>query len=106
MQQVDGLERAHHHLEMRDAAIVSEGNDVDAIDPDAIDLVFELKHRAGVAAPFPDIGKAWAAQHLVRAQQILEGDLAPALRRMHDRTFDTASGSSRSHSAARSWDLV
>jgi hypothetical protein len=46
MQQVDRLERPDHHLEMRDqTSVVAEGDDVDAVDPDAVDL--------GRPAPFP-----------------------------------------------------
>ena len=88
MQQVDRLERAHHHLEMRDPAVVAEGDDVDAVDLDALDLVFEFEHRAVVAAPFADIGEARAAQHLFGARQIFEGDVAAALRRVHDGAFE------------------
>src|SRR5712691_3935644 len=72
MQQADRLERADHHLEMRDqTAVVVEGDDVDAVDPDAVDLVLELQHRAVVAAPFADILETGAAQNLLRAGQIL-----------------------------------
>ena len=88
MQQVDRLERAHHHLEMRDAAVVGEGDDVDAVDLDALDDVFEFEHRAVFAAPLTGVGEARAAQHLVRARQIFEGDVAPALRRVHHRAFE------------------
>jgi hypothetical protein len=38
MPQVELLERPHHHLEMRDLVVVSDGDHVDAIDPDAVDL--------------------------------------------------------------------
>ena len=58
MQQVDRLERAHHHLEMRDPAIVPAGDDIDAVEIDPVDLGFELKHRASVIPPFADKGKA------------------------------------------------
>ena len=50
MQQIDCLERAYHHLEMRDPAILAEADDIDAVDPDPLDLVFEFEDRAGVAA--------------------------------------------------------
>src|SRR6516165_3070317 len=46
VQQIDRLERTNHDLEMRDAAIRVEGDDVDAVDLDAVDLVLELQHRA------------------------------------------------------------
>src|ERR1700712_4746249 len=39
VQQVHRLERAHHDLEMRDLA-VSEADDVDAVDGDAVDFFF------------------------------------------------------------------
>jgi len=45
MQQVHSLERAHHHLEMNDAIIGAEGDDVDAVDLDAFDLVFDSAPR-------------------------------------------------------------
>src|SRR5438270_969715 len=88
MHQVDRFERAHHHLEMRDPAIFAESDDVDAVDPDPVDLVFELEDRAGVAAPFTDISESRAAEHLFRARQILEREVASALRRMHDWAFE------------------
>src|SRR6478736_3933164 len=88
VQQIDRLERAHHHLEMRDEAGLVERDDVDAVELDALDLFFEFEHRAGGAAPFAHISKARAAQHLLRAREIFKGDVAAALRRMHDRTFE------------------
>jgi hypothetical protein len=60
MQQVERLERPHHHLEMRDQAVVSDGDYVDPIDPDAVDLAFELDDRAGFAPPLADKGKSLA----------------------------------------------
>src|SRR3979409_1866395 len=80
MQQVDRLERAHHHLEMRDPAIVPARDDIDAVDHDPVDLGFELEHRAGVAAPFADKGEARAAEHFSHTPQILEREGAPAPR--------------------------
>src|SRR5260370_26121350 len=84
MQQIDRLERAHHHLEMRDPAIVPAGDDIDAVELDPVDLGFELEDRTIVVPPFADKGEARAAQHLSHTPQILERDVAPALRRMHD----------------------
>ena len=55
MQQVDRLERTHHHLEMRDPAVTIETDDVDAVELDAVDLVLEFEHRAGVVLPFAEI---------------------------------------------------
>src|ERR1700733_12896640 len=101
MQQVDGLERAHHHLEMRDPAIIPESDDVDAIDPDAIDLVFELEHRAGVAAPKPGPPSTLSAP-----SRYLKVISRPRCGVCTTGLSNTASGSRRSHSAARSWDLV
>jgi len=88
MQQIDRFQGAHHHLEMGDPPVCIEGDDVDAVDPDAVDLFLELQHRAVVAAPFANIAESGAAQHAFRARQILERDLAPALRRVHDRAFE------------------
>src|ERR1700680_3076026 len=88
MQQIDRLERTHHHLEMRDLAVSAEGDDIDAVDPDALDFIFEFEHRAGLAAPLADIGEARTAQHLFRTRQIFEGDGAATLRRVHDGTFE------------------
>src|SRR6185369_2251527 len=39
MQQVDGFQRTYHHLEVRDPIVIAERDDVDAVDPDALDLV-------------------------------------------------------------------
>src|SRR6266702_6254265 len=80
VQQIDSLQRTHHHLEMRDLTVIAEGDDVDAVDLDALDLVFEFEDRAALAAPLADIFEAGAAKHLLRARQIFEGDVAPALR--------------------------
>src|SRR5580704_101528 len=88
MQQVDRLQRTHHDLEMRDPAVIAETDDVDAVDPDPVDLFFELEHRAIAGAPFTDIGEARTAQHLFRARQIFEGDVAAALRRVNDGAFE------------------
>jgi hypothetical protein len=87
VQQVDRLERAHHHFEVGDPSIVRKGDDIDAVDPDTLDLVLEFEDCAVIAAPLTDIGEAGATQHLFRARQILERDVAPALRRMHDGAF-------------------
>src|SRR6185312_12888375 len=38
MQQVDRLQGTHHHLEMDDAALLVERDDVDAVELDAFDL--------------------------------------------------------------------
>src|SRR6187399_1807432 len=88
MQQIDPLQRAHHHLEMRDLAVIAEGDDVDAVNLDALDLVFEFEDRAIRAAPFAGIFEAGPAKHLLRARQIFEGDVAPALRRVNDGAFE------------------
>ena len=70
MQQVERFERPHHHLEMRDPAVVADGDHVDAIDPDAVDLAIELDDRAGFAPPLAEKGKTRPAQHLHRTGQI------------------------------------
>src|SRR6185437_11226103 len=92
MEQVHRLEWPHHHLEMRDSAIVIEGDDVDAVDLDAVDGLFEFEHRAAVAAPLADINEAFAAQYLSRTRQIFERDLASALRGVHHGTFEHGVG--------------
>src|SRR5258706_1073188 len=85
VQQVDRLERTDHHLEMSDEAwVIITGNDVDAIDPDPLNLGYELQHAAFVAAPFTDKLEARAAQHLSCAHQIFERDLTPDLRCVHN----------------------
>src|SRR5436853_7599234 len=61
VQQVDRLERAHHHLEIGDAAVISDGADVDAVDLDAVDFAFKLDDRAGVDPPFTGKGEAGIA---------------------------------------------
>src|SRR6185437_2510479 len=92
VEQVHRLERSHHHLEMRDSAIVIEGDDVDAVDRDAVDGLFEFEHRATVASPLPDISEPFAAQDLLGTRQIFEGDLAPALRGVHHGAFEHSVG--------------
>src|SRR5215207_1358905 len=84
VQQIDSLQRTHHHLEMRDLTVIAKGDDVDAVDPDALDLVFEFEDRAVGAAPFACVLEAGAAEHLFGAREIFEGDVAPALRRVDD----------------------
>src|SRR5947208_14529600 len=73
---------------MRDLAVIAEGDDVDAVDPDALDLVFKFEDRAVGTTPFADIFEAGAAQHLLGARQIFEGDVAPALRRVDHGAFE------------------
>src|SRR5947207_12066039 len=73
---------------MRDLVVIAEGDNVDAVDPDALDLVFEFEDRAALAAPFADIFEAGAAKDLLGARQIFEGDVAPALRRVDDGAFE------------------
>src|SRR3954469_1419528 len=92
MQHVDGLERPHHHLEMRDAALAVETDDVDAIDLDAVDHGLEFEHGAALTLPFADIKEAGTAKHLLGAGQIFEGDVASALRRVHDGAFEDCVG--------------
>src|SRR5260370_11566067 len=72
MQQIDRLERAHHHLEMRDPAIVPAGDDIDAVELDPVDLGFELEARTMVVPPFTYKGEAGASQHLSHTQQLLQ----------------------------------
>src|SRR4051794_12445887 len=55
VQQIDSFQRTHHHLEMRDLTVIAEGDDVDAVDFDALDLVFEFEDRAILAAPLAGI---------------------------------------------------
>src|SRR3954447_23895274 len=88
VKQIDSLERTHHHLEMRDLTVIAEGDDVDAVDLDALDLVFEFEDRAALAAPFAGVFEAGAAKDLLGARQIFEGDVAPALRRVDDGAFE------------------
>src|SRR5207245_3430961 len=88
VQQVDRLERAHHHLEIGDAAVITDRDDVDAIDPDAVDLAFKLDDRAGATPPFADKGEAGSAQDRYRTGEIFERDVAPALLGVHDGTFE------------------
>jgi len=45
VQQVDGLERPHHHLEAGDAAVPAPEDHVDAVDADPVDLAGELQDR-------------------------------------------------------------
>src|SRR6266404_1039630 len=84
VQQIDSLQRTHHHLEMRDLTVIAEGDDVDAVDLDALDLVFEFEDRAALTAPLAGIFEAGTAEDLLGARQIFEGDVAPALRRVND----------------------
>src|ERR1700756_1216674 len=88
MQQVDRLQRPYHHLEVDDAAVIREADDVDAVDNDATDLGFELEHGAVAVLPLADIGEGRAAQDFQRARQIFEGGIAPVLGRVHDRTLE------------------
>ncbi len=93
MQQVDRLERAHHHLEMGDElAVIAEADDVDAVDGDAFDRGLEFEDDAVLALPFADEVEAGPAQHLFCADQIFEGDVAATLRRMHDGAFENRVG--------------
>src|SRR3954468_18583759 len=87
VQQVHGLERAYHHLEMGDLA-VGKADDVDAVDLDAVDFFFEFEHGAAVTAPLADISEAFAAEYLLGAGEIFEGDVASALRRMDHGTLE------------------
>src|SRR5712675_624091 len=48
MQQIDRLERAHHHFEAGDPAIVLKRDDVDAVDPDPLNLFFEFEDGAAI----------------------------------------------------------
>src|SRR3954470_17899941 len=73
---------------MRDLTVIAEGDDVDAVDLDALDLVFEFEDRAALAAPFAGVFEAGAAKNLLGARQIFEGDVAPALRRVDDGAFE------------------
>src|SRR5256885_12790829 len=76
VQQIDSLQRTHHHLEVRDLTVIAEGDDVDAVDLDALDLVFEFEDRAALAAPFAGVFEAGAAKDIPGARQIFEGDVA------------------------------
>ena len=96
MQQLHPLQRPHHHLEMHDAlAVRAAGDDVDAVDADVLDRVFELEDRAGGVAPFANVAEARSAKGRAGPEQIFEGDLAPALRRVDDRAFEDDIGVER-----------
>ena len=43
VEEIDGLQRADHHLELDDLACVVAGEDVDAVDVLALELGFELE---------------------------------------------------------------
>jgi len=73
---------------MGDPPVCIEGDDVDAVDPDAVDLTLELEHRAVLAAPFAAIDETGAAKDLLRARKILKCDVAPALRCVHHRALE------------------
>src|SRR5262249_49342798 len=53
--QVDGLERPDHHLEVGDPAVLAPRNHVDAVDGQAVDLDRELEHRVTRTHDFADI---------------------------------------------------
>ena len=81
------------HREMRDQASVRAKSDhVDAVDLDPLDLSLELQHHAIITAPLADISEVRPAHHLVCGRQVLEYDVAPALRRVHDGTFEHCVG--------------
>ena len=60
MQQVDRLQRAYHHLEMYNTAVIGKVDHIDPVDGDAVDLGFEFQHRTIAPAPFADIGEGGA----------------------------------------------
>src|SRR5262249_12569601 len=88
MQQVDGLQWTHHHLEVGNAAILVERDDVDAVEGDSLDHGLELEHGASLASPLAAINEAGAIQHLQSACEVLKCDVAAALRRVHDRALE------------------
>src|SRR5690348_6181320 len=92
MQEIDRLQRTHHHLEMRDATILIESDEVDAVHCDAFDLGLEFENGALLVAPLAAIGEVWPAQNLVGAGEIFERDVAAALWRVHDGTFKDGVG--------------
>src|SRR3954469_2093250 len=92
MQHVDCLQRPHHHLEMRDAPLAVEADDADAVDLDAVDHGLEFEHGAALTLPCTDIAEAGTAKLLLSAGEIFEGDVAAALRRVHDRAFEDGVG--------------
>src|SRR5262249_5424165 len=80
-------ERADHDLKMGNAVVAIERDEIDAVDPDAVDDGFEFQHGAGVVAPLAEISESGNAEDFHGACQIFEGDVASALRRMDDGTF-------------------
>jgi hypothetical protein len=85
VEQIDGLERPNHHLEVVDLAVGIPVNHVDAIDVNAIDLGRELEHRVGITDDLPNVGEAAAAEHHDGRAQIELRKLLPPLRCVNDR---------------------
>ena len=101
MQEVDRLERAYHHLEMRDPPVLVESDDVDTVELDSLDLVLEFEHRAGIVAPFAAIGEAQYPPSTFSAlDRYLKVMSRPRCGVCTTGLSNTASGCSRSHSAA------
>jgi hypothetical protein len=113
VQDVDRLQRPHHHLEVRDQPRVIPEDEIDAVDPDPVDLAEELQHRRPRAhtalmvssavrrvsrttrarrrrrrVPLVAIAEVRRVQHLQRPAQVLLHDRLPDLRRVHHRRLE------------------
>lgn len=71
---VDRLERADHYLEFGNQACLIPGDEVRAVDTDAIDFGVEFQHRRIGRGPLTDITEFFIADDLRGGSQVFEGD--------------------------------
>ena len=72
--QVDGLERAQHHLEVDDPAGIVPADHVDAVDAEAVDLDLELERRVVCARDLANVAEALGAEDPQRRRELFGGD--------------------------------
>jgi hypothetical protein len=83
--QVDRLERADHHLEVHDPALVVPPDHVDAVDADTVDVDLELQHGIARADHLARVAERRVEEHLERGRQVLARDGLADLRPVHHR---------------------
>src|SRR5450631_4530205 len=78
MDQVDGLQRPNHHLELRDFSRSIPLDHVDAIHGYSVNLDLELQYGIARADDFTDIAKRLVEEHMKGCREVLARDrLAP-----------------------------
>src|SRR5262249_10885417 len=99
-ERLKALERAHHHLELDDAALGAEADDVDALQREFADLGAEFEHRRGPVGRLAVVGEH--VEHMHGRDEIFGVIAFPSFGRQRNGEWKRTSSASSSRSAAKS----